>query len=183
MHRAADPSGDQVRILKYDPQPNHDRRTSLVSHTDFGTVTVLFNILGGLQVLPIGKDAVEENWEYVKPQVGCAIINLGDSMAKWTNGLLKSARHRVTYAPGKQAECTRWSLAYFNHPENKCQMRRLEGSDIIPPLGKDVIEEDMNAEDWLSAGSTSYKQDGLKDFEKINGKESVQVGDDLMPFE
>ena len=183
MHRAANPSGDQVRILKYDPQPEHDRRTSLVPHTDFGTVTLLFNILGGLQVLPIGKDDVEEIWEYVKPQAGCAIINLGDSMVKWTNGLLKSAMHRVTYAPGEQANCTRWSLAYFNHPENKCPMRRLEGSDVIPPLGDGVIEDDMNAEDWLTAGSTKHKQEALKDFEKIVGKKPVQVGDELIPFE
>ena len=162
-------SGDQVRILKYDPQPAKDRRTSLVPHTDFGSVTSLFNILGGLQVLPIGAENKEENWHYVQPQTGCAIINLGDSMVKWTNGLLKSAMHRVTYAPGKQADATRWSLAYFGHAHNGSLMKRMDGG-VIPPLEEGVMEQDMTAEDWLYARSTSYKQEGMKDFERVVGK-------------
>ena len=164
-------SGDQVRILKYDPQPHQDRRTSLVPHTDFGSVTSLFNILGGLQVLPIGKENIEENWLYVQPQTGCTIINLGDSMVKWTNGLLKSAMHRVTYAPGKQAKATRWSLAYFGHAHNKSLMKMMEGSDVIPPLQEGTVEEDLTAEDWLYVRSTSYKQKDMKDFERVVGKE------------
>ena len=164
-------SGDQVRILKYDPQPRQDRRTSLVPHTDFGSVTSLFNILGGLQVLPIGRQNVEANWRYVRPRTGCAIINLGDSMVKWSNGLLKSAMHRVTYAPGKQADATRWSLAYFGHAHNKSSMKRMEGSDVIPPLEDGTLEEDMTAEDWLYVRSTSYKQKDMKEFERVVGKD------------
>ena len=163
-------SGDQIRLLKYDPQPHNDRRTSLVPHTDFGSVTSLFNILGGLQVLPIGAENKEENWQYVQPQTGCAIINLGDSMVKWTNGLLKSAMHRVTYAPGKQADATRWSLAYFGHAHNGSLMKRMDGG-VIPPLEAGVTEEDMTAEDWLYVRSSSYKQKDMKDFERVAVRE------------
>lgn len=163
-------SGDQVRILKYDPQPHQDRRTSLVPHTDFGSVTSLFNILGGLQVLPIGAANNEENWRYVKPQTGCVIINLGDSMAKWTNGLLKSAMHRVTYAPGKQANVTRWSLAYFGHAHNGTLMKRMDGG-VIPELTEGEEEKEMTAEDWMYVRSTSYKQKEMKEFERVVGKE------------
>ena len=174
LHPLNELSGDQIRILKYDPQPHHDRRTSLVPHTDFGSVTSLFNILGGLQVLPIGAENKEENWQYVQPQTGCAIINLGDSMVKWTNGLLKSAMHRVTYAPGKQADATRWSLAYFGHAHNGSLMKRMDGG-IIPPLEAGVTEEDLTAEDWLYVRSTSYKQKDMKDFERVVVKEEPAI--------
>jgi isopenicillin N synthase-like dioxygenase len=100
----------------------------LVPHTDYGSVTILFSILGGLQVLPEGEEAVEDNWQWVKPVGGCAIVNLGDAMVKFTNGLLKSPMHRVTYAPGDQSRLTRYSLAYFVRPEDTCVMKDLKGA-------------------------------------------------------
>ena len=42
-------------------------------------MTILFNRLGGLQVLPPGEGA---EWCYVKPLAGHAIVNLGDAMVK-----------------------------------------------------------------------------------------------------
>jgi isopenicillin N synthase-like dioxygenase len=114
MHRIDGRSGDQIRFVKAPPQPKDDRRTALGEHTDFGSVTVLFNRLGGLQVLPPGRDA---QWCYVKPLDGHAIINLGDAMVKFTNGLLRSNIHRVSAPPGEQADYNRFSLVYFNRPE------------------------------------------------------------------
>ena len=43
-------------------------------------------------------------------------------------------------------------------------MKTIEGSDVIPPLGEGVVEEDISAGDWLTAGSARHKQDGLKYF-------------------
>jgi len=78
-------------------------------------VTVLFNWLGGLQIQ--SRDPVREGaWDYVKPLPGHAIINLGDAMVTFTNGLLKSAKHRVMPAPGQQVEVDRYSLVYFARP-------------------------------------------------------------------
>jgi isopenicillin N synthase-like dioxygenase len=36
------PSGTSLRMLRYPPQPAGDQRTSLVSHTDLGTLTSKF---------------------------------------------------------------------------------------------------------------------------------------------
>ena len=47
-------------------------------HTDFGSVTILFNQLGGLQVC----NPSSHEWKYVKPQAGSAIITIGDSLVK-----------------------------------------------------------------------------------------------------
>jgi isopenicillin N synthase-like dioxygenase len=114
------------------------------AHTDFGSVTILFNRVGGLQVLPPG----EKDWVYVKPLPGHCIVNLGDAMVKFTNGLLRSNIHRVVAPPGKQVTQTRYSLVYFARPGDEVILKRLE-SDIIPPLDKGTEEEEINSRDWI----------------------------------
>jgi isopenicillin N synthase-like dioxygenase len=146
LHRLEANSGDQIRFLRAPPQPVDDRRTALGEHTDFGSVTVLFNKLGGLQILPPGKDA---DWCYVKPLPGHAIVNLGDAMVKFTNGLLRSNIHRVSSPPGEQAEVTRYSLVYFNRPEDEVVLKRLEGSDKIPPIPEGEVEDEVKSKDWI----------------------------------
>lgn len=146
LHRFTSVGGDQVRFVKAPPQPTDDRRTALGEHTDFGSVTVLFNRLGGLQVLPPGADA---EWVYVRPLPGHAIVNLGDAMVKFTNGLLRSNIHRVVSPPGEQGDSTRYSLVYFARPEDNILLRRLEGSEKIPELEEGVEEEVINSKDWI----------------------------------
>ncbi|EXJ94129.1 hypothetical protein A1O1_02522 [Capronia coronata CBS 617.96] len=172
MHRLEGQSGDQVRFIKAPPQPLDDRRTSLGEHSDFGSVTVLFNRLGGLQVLPPGRDA---QWCYVKPLLNHAIINLGDAMVKFTNGLLRSNIHRVVAPPGEQADHTRYSLVYFNRPENDVLLKRLDGSDRIPPLEKDEVEEGINSKDWIIRRALGHRialfgKDALN-YDRIRGTE------------
>lgn len=173
LHRLEGNSGDQVRFIKAPPQPADDARISLGEHTDFGSVTVLFNRLGGLQVLPPGKDA---QWCYVKPLPGHAIINLGDAMVKFTNGLLRSNIHRVNAPPGAQAAHTRYSLVYFSRPENEVLLRRLEGSDKIPPLADGEVEEVINSKDWILRRALGHrhaiKGKNAFDFTKIQGTEA-----------
>ena len=172
MHRINGRSGDQIRFIKAPPQPKDDRRTALGEHTDFGSVTVLFNRLGGLQVLPPGRDA---QWCYVKPLDGHAIINLGDAMVKFTNGLLRSNIHRVSAPPGDQADYTRYSLVYFNRPENEVMLKRLDGSDIIPPLADDEVEEEISSKDWIIRRALAHRvnlnKNAAADWDKIKGTE------------
>lgn len=145
IHAFGEPSGDQVRIIRAPPQPMDDRRTALGAHTDYGSITVLFNQLGGLQILPPGESS---EWCYVKPLPGHAIINMGDAMVKFSNGLLRSNIHRVFSPPGAQADCTRYSIAYFNRPNDNVLLKRLDGSNRIPPLADGVVEEPLTSQDW-----------------------------------
>ncbi|EED22981.1 oxidoreductase, 2OG-Fe(II) oxygenase family, putative [Talaromyces stipitatus ATCC 10500] len=146
MHCIDQHSGDQIRMTRSPPQPMNDGVPRLAGHTDFGSITVLFNRLGGLQVLPPGPDA---EWKWVKPLPGHCIINLGDSLVKFTNGLLRSNIHRVISSPGEQARSTRYSLVYFSRPEDNVLLKRLEGSAVIPPLPEGVVEEDVSSKDWV----------------------------------
>ena len=172
MHRIDGRSGDQIRFVKAPPQPKDDQRTALGEHTDFGSVTVLFNRLGGLQVLPPGRDA---QWCYVKPLDNHAIINLGDAMVKFTNGLLRSNIHRVSAPPGNQAEHNRYSLVYFNRPEDDVMLKRLDGSDVIPPLADDEVEEEINSKDWIIRRALAHRvnlnKDAAVDWDKVKGTE------------
>jgi isopenicillin N synthase-like dioxygenase len=117
----------------------------LGEHTDFGSLSLLFNRLGGLQVLPPGQ----EEWHYVRPLKGHAIVNLGDAMVKFTNGLLRSNIHRVVSPPGPQASMPRVSIVYFMRPEDSAILKRLDGSKLIPALAEGQVEETICAKDWL----------------------------------
>ena len=172
MHRLKSTSGDQIRFVKVPPQPLDDRQTALGEHTDFGSITILFNKLGGLQILSPEKNL---QWCYVRPLPGHAIINLGDAMVKFTNGLLKSNTHRVVSPPGAQADLTRYSVVYFARPEDDVLLKRLEGSDIIPPLGEDGVEENITSKDWIIKRAISRRVVNFKqeDWEKSQGTEKA----------
>lgn len=43
------------------------------------------------------------------------LVNIGDVLSYWTNGLLKSTVHRVVF-PARGNEGDRYSIAYFCHP-------------------------------------------------------------------
>lgn len=175
LHRLDQSSGDQVRLIKAPPQPIDDRQLTLGEHTDFGSITLLFNRLGGLQVLPPGKGA---EWCYVKPIPGHAIVNLGDAMAVFTNGLLRSNIHRVVNPPGAQGDSVRYSLVYFSRPENQVLMKALDGSRKIPPSSEvDDNGKVMNAKDWIIRRALGHRhalnKEKALDFDDFQGTEKL----------
>jgi isopenicillin N synthase-like dioxygenase len=97
----ASKSGTLIHLIKYPAAASTaDRRTSLLPHTDMGTITVLAGVLGGIQILRPSKSTkneVEELWEYIKHEPKSMIVNMGDAIIQWTSGVLRSNVHRVTY--------------------------------------------------------------------------------------
>ncbi|KAL1983801.1 hypothetical protein VTN96DRAFT_9887 [Rasamsonia emersonii] len=148
LHRLHAPSGCHVRFIRAPPstKPVSEETAALGEHTDFGSLTILFNRLGGLQVqLPQSQD-----WVYVRPVPGCAIVNLGDAMVKFSAGILRSNLHRVVTPPGEQAKHTRYSLVYFSRPEHEVVMKRLPGGlideqGVTSPDG----ETEEKTRDWM----------------------------------
>ncbi|TEY29576.1 hypothetical protein BOTCAL_0938g00020 [Botryotinia calthae] len=182
LQSITEPSGTSLRMLRYEPQPLDDRRTSLLGHTDIGSLTLLFNITGGLQLLtPDADPSIESSWTYVKPQPSTCIVNLGDAMVEWTAGILRSNMHRVTYAPGEQGATTRYSLAYLVRPSGVASMKRLappnHPSSLVPQIleGEDGDNE-MNAREWeahkavaIRAGKDNARSRGGRPF-KVDGQ-------------
>jgi len=70
------PAGDHCRLTRKFPYSADANVIGLPSHTDFGSVTVLFNWLGGLQI-ESRSPGREVEWEFVRPVAGHAVINLG----------------------------------------------------------------------------------------------------------
>lgn len=98
--------------LTQQPQPGQLRTGA---HTDFGAMTLLAmtGSTGGLEVrMPGGT------WAPVLAKPGEMVINLGDMMARWTNGRWASTVHRVANPPVLSLpESRRQSIGYFMHPD------------------------------------------------------------------
>lgn len=170
LHSHSQNSGSHVRLLK--SPANMVRETAhLQPHTDWGTLTLLFNALGGLQLyLPETVDAENSGWRWIKPEPGTAIVNLGDAMVAWSDGEFKSAIHRVVQPPGDQSTWARYSLAYFSRPDNDVLLR---------PLGRKQLSSNNEgfpcfaewAERRARAGiADTYKEEN---WEKGQGMESI----------
>ena len=128
--------------------------TALGAHTDFGSVTILFNQVWGLQVLmPDGE------WSYVRPLSGHAIVNLGDSMVKFSDGLIKSNIHRVITPPGLSSEVDRYSVVYFSRAGNDVPMRSLMKNGHEQP-NEDIV---LTAQEWIAKRVKNLQMANYKD--------------------
>ncbi|MDC0033120.1 isopenicillin N synthase family oxygenase [Alphaproteobacteria bacterium] len=88
-----DPQKSPLRILRYPPHPDETKFNQLGAgaHTDWGWMTLLAqDSLGGLEV-----ETATGDWVRVDPIPGTFVVNLGDLLSRWTNGLYHSSLHRV----------------------------------------------------------------------------------------
>lgn len=190
LHTVEDQSGSEARILRApgglaSPNPNQPR-ISLLAHTDLGSLAFLHNRLGGLQVLPPGTDT----WQYVRPLPGCAICNVGDSLALISGGLLQSSMHRVVSPPGAQGDLPRWSMVYQTRPAHHAQLRAFSAESPLIRVALEQMSSEERAKyspnttagEWfarriknmrVSNHEVSYRQ---LSFEKLFVSESVCIG-------
>ncbi|KAK4122260.1 Clavaminate synthase-like protein [Parathielavia appendiculata] len=142
--RSRGPSGTILRFLRYPPrsalgQPTTSNDVRAGAHSDYGSLTLLFRLRGqpGLEILlrdgktwspvPVVPPGTEDD---PAPPI---LMNIGDLLSYWTNGLLRSTVHRVVFpssgagagagaAGGGLVEGEtdldgmRYSIAYFCHP-------------------------------------------------------------------
>ncbi|XP_018630313.1 2-oxoglutarate-Fe(II) type oxidoreductase hxnY-like isoform X2 [Nicotiana tomentosiformis] len=106
-----------LRLLHYEGKLS-DPTTGIFgagAHTDYGLITLLAtDDVCGLQICK-DKDAKPQIWEYVPPLKGAFVVNLGDMLERWSNGIFRSTLHRVL---GNGQE--RYSIAYFVEPSHDC---------------------------------------------------------------
>ena len=104
-----------MRLIGYSPIPesphaNPDDGISCGEHTDYGCVTLLLtdSVKGALQV-----KTTSNAWIDADPIPGAFVVNIGDMMERWTNGLWKSTTHRVIH----RGDGLRVSVPFFYEPE------------------------------------------------------------------
>lgn len=114
-----------LRLLHYPPQQGHveARTMGCGAHTDYGCLTILAqDDNGGLQV----RNSAGE-WIAAPPIPDCFVINLGDQMARWTNGRFQATPHRVINTSGRE----RYSMPFFFDPNWDALIEALPGT--VPP--------------------------------------------------
>jgi isopenicillin N synthase-like dioxygenase len=111
-----------MRLIGYIPIPDaenaasedadDDDGISCGEHTDYGCVTLLLtdSIKGALQVRPQGQ---LDSWINADPVPGAFVVNIGDMMERWTNGLWRSTSHRVVH----RGQEFRTSVPFFYEPD------------------------------------------------------------------
>ncbi|KAL7625083.1 hypothetical protein AAE478_004297 [Parahypoxylon ruwenzoriense] len=140
-HAPGAPSGSILRFLYYPPPDTtatasrEDGDVRAGAHSDYGSVTLLFRLRGqaGLEILeprtgawapvPVTPPGTETD---AAPPI---LVNIGDLLSYWTNGLLRSTVHRVTFSSspspspgttttngGESTADPRYSVVYFCHP-------------------------------------------------------------------
>lgn len=100
-----------LRLIHYPPQQPADPADIYGTrpHTDNGAFTLLAqDQTGGLEIM--GPDG---DWLPVPPVAGSFVINLGEMMKVWTNGLFRATPHRVINKFGKD----RYSSPFFLNPD------------------------------------------------------------------
>ncbi|PSN65989.1 Clavaminate synthase-like protein [Corynespora cassiicola Philippines] len=136
------PSGTIMRLLYY-PSTRASLNSESIragAHSDYGSITLLFRLPGqpGLEIL---KE--DDSWAPVPvnphpdslrdPPI---LVNIGDLLSFWTNGMLKSTVHRVTFSGGEE----RYSMAYFCHPLDGVELEAVP-SEVIEGFGGRGAEE------------------------------------------
>lgn len=117
-----DPPTTWLRLLYYPPTNamSGDDLYGSAPHTDFGCLTLLAQDgIGGLQVqTPSG------NWVDAPLIEGTFVVNVGDMLHRWSNGLLLSTPHRVINRSGR----ARYSCPFFYDPNVSAQIAPLDST-------------------------------------------------------
>lgn len=133
-----------MRMIGYPPlttphTPGTDiSQFSCGAHTDYGCVTLLHtdSTPGALQV-----QLKDGTWLSANPVPGAFVVNIGDMIERWTNGLWKSTMHRVIHR-GNGEGGSRVSVPFFYEPNFDA---------MVKPLKKCVAE---SGREEMHGGST-----------------------------
>lgn len=134
-----------LRLLHYPPIKHvSDGQLGAGAHTDYGTLTVLFqDSAGGLQV-----KGIDGKWVDAPPIPGTAIINTGDLISRWSNDFFKSTSHRVIPRSSAMKK-GRLSIAFFSDPDPEV---------VIKTFPKCITTNNPLKYDTITAGEHIHKR-------------------------
>ena len=124
-HRIDKPSSANLALLNYLPWGSSNEKIGNMAHIDMGSLTVVFSKVPGLQALLLGN----EDWSFIPPRVGHAVVNVGDSLCFLSKGALASSLHRVVPPPNTNGQ-DKFSVIYFLRPELNAKFTTHDGKQI-----------------------------------------------------
>jgi isopenicillin N synthase-like dioxygenase len=101
-----------TRVIHYPAmRPTLDRQMRIGEHSDYGTITLLWQIdsVPGLEV-----EDLKGEWHSVPYVWNGVVVNIGDLLQRWTNDYFKSTRHRVN---NSYCHVPRHSMPHFVDPQ------------------------------------------------------------------
>jgi isopenicillin N synthase-like dioxygenase len=105
-----------LRALHYPPVQQADAEHHHVrasAHEDISLITLLAGATAdGLEV-----KTLDGRWVPIPANSEAIVVNVGDMMQRWTNGVYRSTTHRVTNPAGAAATTSRYSVPFFIDPE------------------------------------------------------------------
>ncbi|KAB8334317.1 isopenicillin N synthase family oxygenase [Scytonema tolypothrichoides VB-61278] len=113
-----------LRLLHYPSlsQPPKLRQVRAGEHSDYGSITLLFqDEVGGLEIRTASGE-----WIAAAPIPDTIIINTGDLMERWTNHVFCSTKHRVMIPNDDTLKQSRYSVAFFCHPNDNTEIACLK---------------------------------------------------------
>lgn len=143
----------RASFVYYPPQPSDlgAEQFGVGPHTDFGVLTVLCqDSVGGLQVRTI-----EGEWVAAPPIAGTLIVNVGDLLARWTDGVYTSTPHRVVNRSGR--ERLSLVLAFDPDPETVIDARAVFGPHHAPEQPATTCGDYLQ---WRFAKAFAYRKQG-----------------------
>lgn len=123
-----------LRLLHYPPieQTPKPEQVRAGEHSDYGSFTLLFqDEIGGLEVR-----TAKGEWIAAPYIPGTVVVNTGDLMQRWTNHKFCSTKHRVRVPTDDRVKRSRYSIAFFCHPNHDAEITCLESCQEPdrPPL-------------------------------------------------
>lgn len=105
----------QLRLLHYVRANDLTERTSvnMGAHTDYECLTLLHTRNEGLQIM-----TQDDQWMDVPVDPGVFVVNIGDMLEAWSNGLFRSTPHRVLNLSPE-----RFSMPYFVAANHDTEIR------------------------------------------------------------
>ena len=101
-----------TRVIHYPAYtgPLEDKQMRIGEHSDYGTITLLWQIndVPGLEVQDLGGV-----WHPVPYAEDGVVVNIGDLLQRWTNDYFVSTKHRVV---NTHIDQTRYSMPHFVDP-------------------------------------------------------------------
>ena len=126
-----------LRLLHYPPLQTLPKpgQVRAGEHSDYGSITLLFqDDIGGLEV-----QTASGEWIAAPTIPDTVIVNTGDLIQRWTNHVFCSTKHRVMIPSDNRMKQSRYSIAFFCHPNDHTEIACFEScqkeqSPIYPPI-------------------------------------------------